>query len=79
MQVALSIVHDSRFLALCCQGSQRLRFDALETKRREGAFNTVEFMKTLPGVSQPMGYFDPLGTPTSWNPPFITGERDIIS
>ena len=45
----------------------------------EGAFNTEEFMKTLPGISEPMGYFDPLGTPTSWNPPFITGERDIIS
>ena len=45
----------------------------------EGPFNTEEFMKTLPGISEPMGYFDPLGTPTSWNPPFITGERDIIS
>jgi len=26
----------------------------------EGAFNTVEFMKTLPGITEPLGYFDPL-------------------
>merc|ERR1719353_1683055 len=36
----------------------------------DGAFNTVEFMKTLPGVSQPMGYFDPLDLAESLSNPY---------
>jgi len=36
----------------------------------EGAFNTEEFMKTLPGISEPMGYFDPLGLAESLSNPY---------
>ena len=38
----------------------------------EGAFDTEAFMKTLPGISQPMGYFDPSGTPASRNTITVT-------
>ena len=37
---------------------------------QESAFNTVEYMKQMPGVGfGPFGYFDPLSTPASRTPP----------
>ena len=28
---------------------------------KKGAFDPTEFAKTLPGITEPLGFFDPLG------------------